>query len=170
MKRTLIFIVAFFFVNFSFGTVCAEETKNKDDLMVYSPRMEGLTPDDSPQRAEGMEGLFAAINGGAEVYIQYGFKRALFQTYKTKNNRLFNFEIFEMNNADAAQNLYLHKTEGVPKKIKIGDQAVLADYYLIFRKGRFYVSLTGFDSDKETRDDLVAVAKAVEQRIEKNSK
>jgi hypothetical protein len=72
-----------------------------------------------------------------------------------------------MKNADAAHRVYVLKVDDSGKKIEIGDEAVLEDYYLIFRKGRFYVSLTGFDSEKKTKDELIAVAKSVVGKIEK---
>ena len=167
MKCLTIYLIMFFFVAALIGNIYAQEPKNRNDLSACLPRLAGLDPEGLPQKADSDESLFASINGGAELYVKYGFCRALFQTYKTNSNKFINLEIFEMKNADAAHGVYILKAGGSGKRIKIGNEAVLEDYYLIFRKGRFYVSLTGFDSEKETRDRLIVVAKAVEERIEK---
>ncbi len=170
MKYLTIYLFVFLFVAATFGNICAQERKNQDDLSAYLPSLDGLDPEGLPQKADSGESLFACINGGAELYVKHGFSRAFFQTYKTENNKFLNFEIFEMKNADAAHSVFILKGGNSGKKIKIGNEAVLEDYYLLFRKGRFYVSLTGFDSEKETRDKLIAVAKAVEEKIESRAK
>lgn len=165
MKYLIIYLIMFLFVATPLGDIYAQELKDRDDLSAYLPYMDGLDLEGLPQKAEDDKSLFACINGGAELYVKYGFYKALFQTYKTKNNKFLNLEIFEMKNADAAHGVYNLKTGSSGKRIKIGNEAVLEDYYLIFRKGRFYVSLTGSDSEKETRDDLIAIAKSVEEKI-----
>lgn len=167
MKYLIIISILFLSVAATFGDICAKQSTNQNDLSPYLPRMVELDPDGPPQKAESDESLFALINGGAELFVKYGFCRALFQTYKTKTNKFFNLEIFEMKNADSAHGIYLLKAGSSERRITIGNEAVLEDYYLIFRKGRFYVSLTGSDSEKKTRDKLIAVAKAVEEKIEK---
>lgn len=147
------------------GTISARESTSADDLSVYLPHMDGLVPDGLPQKADDLESLFAKMNGGAEPYVRYGFLRALFQTYKTGSNRLLDFEIFQMKNAKAAHQLYTLMAGHGNKKLDIGHEAVLGEYYLIFRKGRFYVTITGSDSEEKTRDELIAVARAVEEMI-----
>lgn len=146
--------------------LCAEESKNLGDLSSHLLDSDDFTPDGLSQKADDMEGLFAYMNGGAEQYIQYGFKRAIFQTYSGKNGIQFNLEIFEMNNPDAARAIYKAKTGDSGKKIDIGSEAVLEDYYLLFRKGRFYVSLTGYDSEKDTLDLLISAAGIVDKKME----
>ena len=149
----------------TFGTISAQESKSAEDLSIYLPHMDGLVPDGLPQRADDLEGLFARMNGGAEQYLRYGFSRALFQAYKTGGNRSLDFEIFQMKNAKAAHQIYTLMAGRGNKKLDIGHEAVLGEYYLIFRKGEFYVTITGSDSEEKTRDELIAVARAVEEKV-----
>ena len=127
--------------------------------------MDGLIPDGLPQKADDPESLFARMNGGAEPYVRYGFSRALFQTYKTGSNRLLDFEIFQMKNAKAAHQVFTLMAGRGNKKLDIGHEAVLGEYYLFFWKGMFYVTITGSDSEKKTKDELIAVARVVEQKV-----
>ena len=149
----------------TFGTISTQESKSAEDLSIYLPHMDGLVPDGLPQRADDLEGLFARMNGGAEQYLRYGFSRALFQAYKTGGNRSLDFEIFQMKNAKAAHQIYTLMAGRGNKKLDIGHEAVLGEYYLIFRKGEFYVTITGSDSEEKTRDELIAVARAVEEKV-----
>ena len=149
----------------TFGTISAQESKSSKDLSVYLPDVDGLVPDGPPQKADDLEGLFARINGGAEQYGRYGFRRALFQTYKTGSSRSIELEIFQMKNAEAAHQIYTLMAGQGNRKLDMGHEAVLGEYYLIFRKGRFYVTITGSDSEEKTRDELIAVARAVEKKI-----
>jgi len=143
----------------------AQERELKGDLLTCLPRLDGLTPDGFLQKVEDAESLFSVINGGAVVYVRHGFLRGLFQAYKDENHKFFNLEIIEMKDGDAARTIYRLKTKNSGKKIDIGDEAVLEDYYLIFRQGRFYLSVTGPDSDKETRDVVIRIAEAVGESI-----
>ena len=149
----------------TFGTISAQESKSADDLSVYLPHMDGLAPDGLPQKADDLQTLFARMNGGAEPYVRYGFSRALFQTYKTGSNRSLDFEIFQMKNAKAAHQIYTLMAGRDNKKLDIGHEAVLGEYYLFFRKGVFYVAITGSDSEEKTKDELIAVARAVEEKV-----
>ncbi len=54
--------------------------------------------------------------------------------------------------------------DGTP--LAIGEEALLEDYYLNFREENFLITLTGFDSEKETIDGLITIAKAVDERIQ----
>jgi len=54
------------------------------DFASYLPEISLLdqwTPDRDPRLYEG-EDLFAFINGGAEIYHEYGFERVIVQEYK----------------------------------------------------------------------------------------
>jgi len=150
------------------GSACAETPKMPHDILSYLPSdMEAWQTDGNPSRAEGEEQLFRIINGGAEIFLKCGFRQAMMQAYENKNSRRINLEIFEMKTPAAASRVYKHKAGGEGKKTDIGTEAMLADYYLIFREGRFYVSLTGFDSETETVNGLIRIAKKVEENLRK---
>ena len=52
----------------------------------------------------------------------------------------------------------------------VGDRAALADYYLIFTAGPFYVSLTAFDERPETRESLIRIGRALAEELPVSSK
>lgn len=138
-----------------------------EDISAYLPKnqeADAWNSFGSPEKAVG-EDLFLLINGGAEIYYEFGFQQAVMQEYQNENGKSINVEIFEMNEPACAYGIYTFKTSLKGKEFSIGNQALLEDYYLNFWKGNILVTLTGFDSKRETIDGLISLAKAIEVKI-----
>lgn len=141
------------------------------DIIDYLPKAGELgdwNPSDDLQHMKG-EDLFLLINGGAEVYHEYGFKEVLAQGFKNKNKKSFNLEIFRMTSPDAAYGIYTFKTGQEGKPLEVGDEGLLEEYYLNFRKGSYLVTITGFDSEKETIDGLIHAANVIAAKIKESA-
>ena len=76
-------------------------------------------------------------------------------------------EIYEMESPAAAYGIYTFKIGDGGKALAIGQEALLEDYYLNFWKGNLLVTVIGPDSEEETVQGVVALAKAVDARIAK---
>jgi len=126
--------------------------------------LEGWNQEDLAQVFEG-EDLFVYIDGGAEIYLEYGFCRVLVQDFKDDEGRRLSLEIFEMASPESAYGIFSFKKSASGKPIEIGDEAQLADYYLNMWKGHFLVTLTGFDATPRTREGLLSIARFVAARI-----
>lgn len=140
---------------------------NQTDLSSYLPTKDKIgnwLPTGSPEQAIG-EDLFVLINGGAEIYHEYGFKQVIMQSYENEHEKAINLEIYEMTNSASAFGIYSFKTSHRGKELPLGDKARLEDYYLNFWKGNFLITITGFDSEPETIDGLITIAKAVNSKI-----
>lgn len=111
------------------------------------------------------DNLFEYINGGAEIYHEYGFERAAVQEYIGPRSLSVSVEIFEMKNAPAAFGIYSFKVSPDDVKVDLGDGGQMAGYYLNFWKGPYVVTLTGFDDNSETRRGLLRLAEAVDAKI-----
>jgi hypothetical protein len=120
--------------------------------------------DGSLQEYEG-EDLYTYIDGGAEIYQEYGFARVILQDYKNPAGKSVSLEIFEMKTPEAAFGMFSFKRSGSGKAVPVGAGAELESYYLNFWKGRFLVTLTGFDEARETVDGLRAIGAAVDARL-----
>ncbi|MEW6747574.1 MAG: DUF6599 family protein [Planctomycetota bacterium] len=116
------------------------------------------------QHYEGAE-LFAYIDGGADIYHEYGFVRATVQEFRNASNKTITLEIFEMADAKAAFGLYSYKRSHEGERLKLGNGGMLEGYYLNFWKGKNVVTLTGLDEDTETAAALRAIAAAVDARM-----
>jgi len=136
-------------------------------LEVYLPRageLPGWEAAAEPDYAEG-DDLYLLINGGAEVYHEYGFKQTITQGFKSKNGKSFNLEIYEMRDPAAAYGIYTFKTGDSGKPVPVDGEGLLEDYYLNFRKGNFLVTVIGFDSEAETINGIVAAAGVVAAKM-----
>jgi hypothetical protein len=109
--------------------------------------------------------LYELINGGAEVYHEYGFRRVLAQEYGDQEQRYIALEIYEMEDPTAAFGIYSLKTGPEGRSIPLGTEAILADHYLNIWKDRFLLTLSGADADEATREGLVEIGRAVTDKI-----
>jgi hypothetical protein len=124
----------------------------------------GWSRDGEPQEYAG-EDLYAYIDGGAEIYQEYGFRRIILQDYKNASGKSVSLEIFEMETPAAAYGMFTFKRSGSGKSVTVGAGDELESYYLNFWKGRFLVTLTGFDGSADTIDGLKALAGSVDTRL-----
>jgi hypothetical protein len=125
---------------------------------------------DGPPLEYKGDDLFLYIDGGAEIYHEYGFKQVIVQDFRNRKGKSISLEIFKMSNAASAYGIYTFKAHPGGKELAIGGEARLADYYLNFWKGNFLVTLTGLDQDEDTPKGLEVIARAVEARIETEGK
>ena len=111
------------------------------------------------------ENLYEYINGGAEIYHEFGFVQVVVQDYVNTAGKSVSVEIYQMTSPSSAFGMYTFKTGSTGKKIPIGNSAQLADYYMNFWQGPFLITLTGFDETQETRAGLLDIAKGISPKI-----
>ena len=161
--RTIIFTGLFLFLilfqnKLSFGQV------NLSPFLPKEGEIDSWKPVGKLEKAVG-DDLFILINGGAEIYHEYGFKQVVMQEYQNDNQKSINVEIYEMNDAASAFGIYTFKTSPNGKEIELGQAAVFEDYYLNFWKNNFLVTLTGFDTDQETIEGIIAISRAIDSKM-----
>jgi len=147
---------------------CSSQQTTENSLLSLLPQSgeaDGWSPAEPPQHAVG-DDLFFLINGGAEVYHEYGFEQAAVLSYSDENNRSLNLEMYEMRDPAAAYGIFTFKRGDDCLSLDIGDGSCLQDYYLNLWKGRFLITVIGFDTEQETRDGLVSLARSAAQKID----
>lgn len=125
---------------------------------------------DGPPLEYKGDDLFLYIDGGAEIYHEYGFKQVIVQDFRSRKGKSISLEIFEMSNAASAYGIYTFKAHPGGRELAIGGEARLTDYYLNFWKGNFLATLTGLDQDEEAPKGLEVIARAVEAKIKTEGK
>ena len=140
-------------------------TSRAVDPKLLLPRDTLLRAVDRTRTASDARSLFAAINGGAELYIGLGFRRAVFQTYELQPGRRANLEIYQMKDAAAARALYRQKSGNDGQPVKVAQEALFKGYYLLFLRGPYFVSVTGHDVQNSTLAGLLPLARAVDARL-----
>jgi len=133
-------------------------------LLPDGPELGSWQKEGDQQSFDG-EDLFVYIDGGAEVYFEYGFERVIVQDYKDESGARASLEIFEMKSAESAYGIFTFKSSSRGEAVALGDEGQLADYYLNFWKGRYLVTITGLDQDSAARPALMTLARLVEKRV-----
>lgn len=137
-----------------------------ESVLSYLPdesQLSGWETLGEPQTAEG-DDLFLLINGGAEIYHEYGFARAVMHSY-VRGEKSVNLEVYEMEDVASAYGAYSFKTGREGESVAVGTESRFEDYYLNFWKGNVVVTLIGFDTDQETREAILMLARSVEGKI-----
>lgn len=154
------------------GATAVAAQPSPGDLSGYLPaggEVSGWKPDGAPQTYRG-EALFRMINGGADIYHEYGFNQVVRAAYVNAGGQSVNLEIYQMKSPASAYGIYSFKAGEGGTPLTIGQEARLQDYYLNFWKGDLLVTVIGLDSDAETRQGVVDLAAAVDTRISDTGK
>jgi len=134
------------------------------DLLPEPSELGAWSKDGEPQFFEG-EDLYIYIDGGAEIYQEYGFLRVIVQDYKSEAGVRLSLEVFEMRSPASAYGMFTFKRSPRGLALDLGDEGQLADYYLYFCKGRFLVTITALDPEESANSEILAVARAVNLRL-----
>lgn len=140
----------------------APQAASQDGPAAYLPKagsVPGWAPEGEIQSYAG-DDLFVYIDGGAEIYHEYGFRRVAALDYRGPSEKRVTLEIFEMADAAAAFGIYTFKASGRGRSLPIGQGADLEDYYLSFWKGRWQVTATGSDESAESLAGVQALSRA----------
>jgi hypothetical protein len=104
--------------------------------------------------------LFDYMDGGAELYYEYGFEQACVQRYKAKEGEV-TVEIYQMDTPAHAYGVYTFDTQG--EHPPIGQDATYARGLLSFWKGRYCVR--ALSENEQFKDILLAVGQAITKKI-----
>nr|MBN2277763.1 hypothetical protein [candidate division Zixibacteria bacterium] len=113
------------------------------------------------------EDLYLYIDGGADLYLKYGFKQVVTCEYRDFLDTRIIVEIFEMTDFSAAAGIYGEKTDDTGTIPGLGDKSSLEGYYLNFTRGRFLVTMTGYEQCSRFPDGLIYIAVAIDETIGK---
>ena len=152
---------------FSCGPSAEKPAAGSADLKTYLPaeRELGLWKARGVPQVFLGEDLYVYMDGGAAIYHEYGFKQLLVQDYVDPYGRSLTLEVFEMDEPAAAFGIYTFKSGSQGKRVDLGQEGSLEDYYLNFWEGRYLITLTGFDRAAETTQGLLRVGQLVDSRI-----
>ena len=140
-------------------------------ILLYSQEtIYDLLPDDDCQAIEVSgkpelyvgDDLFSLINGGAELYHEYGFVEVLAFDIRKQGAYLVKAEIYDMGSSDAAWGIFSMTATRNAETVEIGDAARKGEGFLQFIKGRYMIYIY-YDSVEET--DLYNAAGCIADNI-----
>jgi hypothetical protein len=145
---------------------------------MYSQTLENVAPDSAagwkksnPAKIYSGEELFSLIDGGADIFFEYGFKRVMSQIYNKADNYV-NVEIYEMNDSSSAFGIFSLQTLKTGERIKFSCEASAGEGFLLFWKGNYYVTLSSSSSGNagDNMAGLLGVAEGIQAKISKSGK
>jgi hypothetical protein len=107
--------------------------------------------------------LFDYMDGGAELFLSYGFRSLASRTYSRPGYPDIVVDLFDMANAHNAFGVFSHSREAIDSSIGQGSQ--YEHGLLLFWKGRFYVSILAFPESAESRAAVKSLGAAIASRI-----
>lgn len=109
--------------------------------------------------------LWQYIDGDSEQYIKAGVANTLTADYKFKDSIEATVDVYAMSNETGAKTMLEAGPVADAKQAAVGDEARLYGQSLSFRKGKYLVRIVSFTAAPGLSDGLVALGKAVAEKL-----
>ena len=107
--------------------------------------------------------LYDYIDGGAELYLSYGFKEVINRIYRKQGQPDIVVDIFDMTTSRNAFGVYSQSLETVDKSFGQGSQVLKG--LLLFWKDHYYVSILAHPETDESKKALLGLAATTDSSI-----
>jgi hypothetical protein len=107
--------------------------------------------------------LYDYIDGGAELYLSYGFNEALSRRYARHEQPDIVVDIFDMGTSNNAYGTFSHSRETLDRTFGQGSE--YAEGLLLFWKDRYFISILTFPETVESKEAIFRLAGKIERAI-----
>lgn len=113
------------------------------------------------------EDLFEYINGEAELYLQFGFKRLTAGLYLKDGNETMgiNADVYEMGSDLEAFGIYANYRKPKAEPIKVGTEGFVGPSQLMFYQGRYFVQLNASGSASQDQTVFQTLAGLISRNL-----
>ncbi len=122
-----------------------------------------------PARTATHDTLFDLIDGGAELYHEYGVNRAVSWSLAGPSGRSIQVELYEMTDAPAAFGVLSLMQTGKYTRGELGQGSLRTNYYVAFWSGPYFANVTGAQPDTDTQAEVDRLAAALAALLPRNS-
>jgi len=112
--------------------------------------------------------IFDALNGGAEIYLDYGFQRLLVREFRKPRRPGLTLHLFELKNAPDAYGLFTHEREGA--SMGVGEDSDYSGGLLRFWQGRHFVTVLSPRDTAEVKKVILALGREVASKLPRRGK
>ncbi len=136
-----------------------------EDYLAAGPDLPGWSQEDKPATFTS-DTLWDLMDGGAEVYLEYGVAGAASVRYQHPGKGRVQVELYAMKDAGAAFGIYSFnaRVKG-SSPVPIGDDALRTNYFVLVRKGAHFFTLTAVSDPAATMPACLELARAIAARI-----
>jgi hypothetical protein len=159
--KYLLIIVTFAVVTTPSGVFSME--KGISDLTLLLPKEVDGWKATRKDGIYGRDNLYDYINGGAELYLSYGFQKAVNRTYERSDQPNIMVDLFDMGTSKNAYGVFSHSMETVETTYGQGSQ--YSEGLLLFWKDRYYLSIMSYPETPESKKALLKLGSKIETAI-----
>jgi hypothetical protein len=140
-------------------------------LLCQSPDLNKLFPEITDWQKKGVgefytpENLYQYIDGAAENFLNYDFKKLAVQNYLNAQGQSLTVEIYDHGTAENAFGIYSSEKPLAGNFNALGAQGYEEEGILNFHCAAYYVKLNGFDLGSGGKDFLAAIARNIVRNI-----
>lgn len=109
------------------------------------------------------ETLYKYINGGAELYISYGFEKMVSCTFVRENETDIFIDIFDMQNSYNAFGIFAHFRETIDSTYGQGSQYTFGN--LLFWKDKYFISILASPETDDSKEAIKLIAQHSDNKI-----
>jgi len=120
------------------------------------------------ERTYTRESLFGYMNGGAELYLEYGFERLVVSEIDIDDTG-YKVEVYKMNDPEAAYGIYSVSVFRCDTSGHLDDYACQTTYQLQVCKGQYYISIINNSGKTGAADQSINLARKLLPLIPGNS-
>jgi hypothetical protein len=110
------------------------------------------------------DALFDHINGGAEVYLEKGFRELAVGHYVLTGGTETMAEVYTMESPSAAAEMFALE-QGTGETGAMGEEASVGSQSVAFRRGPHYVKLIAYTPEEGLQAKLEQLASAIDARL-----
>ncbi len=108
--------------------------------------------------------LYGYIDGGAELFLEFGFEQLTIQRYVNGSDEL-TIEIYRMRDPIAARGIYLMRCGNESPQPGFRERHTANRYQLIFQRNRYYITINNSTGNEKWAPDLVATGIFVASKL-----
>lgn len=107
--------------------------------------------------------LYDYIDGGAELYISFGFKSLWSRRYQRPDGPEITVDVFDMGTAASAFGIFSHGRETTTHEI--GQGAEYSSGLLMFWKANYYIAILAYPESDESRQTVIELGRRIDAAI-----
>ncbi len=111
------------------------------------------------------DNLYDYIDGGAELYLSYGFRNVHSRVYSSEGQPDITVDLFDMNTPKDAYGVFMFSSEGVSDLV--GQGTMYNEGFLLFWMDHYFVSIMAYPETPESKDAIMKIARMIEKAIGK---
>jgi hypothetical protein len=105
--------------------------------------------------------LYFLINGGADLYLEYGFKEVVAQSYQNNANEKISVEIYDMGSSEAAFGIYSLSKSAQGETANLGYFSVKTSNSLLFTSGSYLVLMRSATASASLSEGFCLLAECI---------